>query len=117
MAVTGNVIFAPDRMTFQNGASLSLSKEGRVRSFKGMGEIVDATVYRVGVPADLSLRNENHVCGDGKRTVPVTYIVVWHPKPLPGDKAVRAMAAFSGKRPTRSDEDATSCGVYNDLGD
>lgn len=112
MAVTGNVTFAPDKVTFQDGRSLPLSLVGHVSGFRGMGETVEATLYRVTVPADLRLENGNHLCGGGRHSVPVTYIAVWTPTPLPGDTAPRAMAAFSGKGRPRSAGGPSSCGVY-----
>jgi hypothetical protein len=113
MSVTGDVTFAPDKMQFQNGQSLPLAIIGRVPDFKAMGEGVNATLYRVTTPADPRLKNGNHLCGGGSRTQPVTYIAVWNPEVLPGDKASRSMAAFSGKDPPRSAGGPESCGVYN----
>lgn len=113
LSVTGNVTFAPDKITFQNGRSLPLSLVGHVAGFKGMGEAVEATLYRVTAPADPRLENGNHLCGGGGHSLPVTYVAVWTPNPLPGDKAPRSMAAFSGKDQPRSADDPSSCGVYN----
>src|ERR1035438_4897412 len=94
ISVTGDVTFAPGKIQFQNGQSLPLAIVGHVPDFKGMGEKVDATVYRVTTPADPGLKNGNHLCGSGSPTVPVTYIAVWKPEALPGDKSPRSMAAF-----------------------
>jgi hypothetical protein len=113
ISVTGNVTFAPDKMTFQAGPSLPLALVGHVAAFQEMGETVDATVYRVTAKVDPRLKNGNHLCGSPGHGLPVTYIAVWAPDPLPGDKAPRSMAAFSSKDPPRSAGGATSCGVYN----
>lgn|ERR1017187_6000479 len=113
ISVTGDVTFAPNKIQFQNGQSLPLAIVGRVPDFNAMGEKVAATVYRVTTPADPRLKNGNHLCGSGSPTQPVTYIAIWNPEALPGDKAPRAMAAFSGKDPPRSTDGPASCGVYN----
>lgn len=113
LSVTGNVTFAPDKITFQNGRSLRLRLVGREAGFKESGETVDATIYRVTAPADLLLENGNHLCGGGGHSVPVTYIAVWTPTPLPGDRAPRSMAAFSGKDWPHSAGGESFCGTYN----
>ena|ERR1700733_11708754 len=112
ISVTGNVTFAPDRIQFENGPSLSLAIIGPVSGFKAMGETVDATVFRVTAPADPGLKNGNRLCGSQSRTLPVTYIAIWNPEALPGDKSPRSMAAFSGTDPPNSSGSPDSCGIY-----
>jgi hypothetical protein len=113
LSVTGDIAFAPDKMQFQNGQSLSLAIIGHLSGFEAMGETVDATVYRVTAPADPPLKNGNHLCGSGSRALSVTYIAIWTPEALPGDTSPRSMAAFSGKDPPHSAGSPDSCGVYS----
>jgi hypothetical protein len=113
MSVTGDVTFMPTKIQFQNGQSLTLATVGPVSDFKVEGEKVQATVYRVTTPADLALKNGNHLCGSTGHSQPVTFIVTWNPEAFPGDKPPRSMAAFSGKDAPRSDDGPASCGVYN----
>jgi hypothetical protein len=113
ISVTGNVTFAPDKIQFQNGQSLPLKVIGAVSDFKAAGESVAATVYRVTTPADPALKNGNRLCGAGSKSTPVTYLAVWNPEALPGDKAPRALAAFSGKDAPRSTAGTDTCGIYN----
>lgn len=112
ISVTGNITFAPNRIQFQNGQSLPLAVVSHVTDFKAMGDNVAATIYRVTAPADLRLKNGNHLCGGGGHSQPVTYIVIWKPE-APPDEKPRSMAAFSGKEPPHSSGDASSCGIYN----
>ena len=62
ISVTGDVTFTPSKIQFQNSQSLPLALVGRVSGFKAMGDKVDAAVYRVTTPADLRLKNGNHLC-------------------------------------------------------
>jgi hypothetical protein len=113
MSITGNVTFSPERIRFSNGRALALSSPEKVAAFKVIDEPVEATIYRVVKPSDLKLKNGNHLCGSAGKSKPVTFIAVWKPVPLPGDKASRGMAAFSGNETPSSASGPAFCGVYN----
>jgi hypothetical protein len=113
MSITGNVTFSPERIRFSNGRALALSSPEKVAAFKVIDEPVEATIYRVVKPRDLKLKNGNHLCGSAGKSRPVTFIAVWKPVPLPGDKASRGMAAFSGNETPSSASGPAFCGVYN----
>jgi hypothetical protein len=63
MAITGDLIFSPDRITFGNGKSLPLAPSGTVPTFSAPMESVNATLYRVTTPADPVLLHGNRLCG------------------------------------------------------
>jgi hypothetical protein len=113
MAITGNATFSPQRIRFSNGRVLALSAPEQVASFKVIDEPVEATIYRVAKPVDLKLRKGNHLCGSAGKSRPVTFIVVWKPVPLPGDKESRGMAAFSGDEKPSSTSVPGFCGTYS----
>jgi hypothetical protein len=113
MSITGNVTFSPERIRFSNGRALALSSPEKVAAFKVIDEPVEATIYRVVKPSDMKLKNGNHLCGSAGKSRPVTFIAVWKPVPLPGDKEPRGMAAFSGDKAPASVADAGSCGTFN----
>ncbi|MEI9974830.1 MAG: hypothetical protein WDO73_23940 [Ignavibacteriota bacterium] len=113
LSVTGNVTFTSSKIAFQSGAAFPLASAGHVKDFKAMGESVDAAVYRVTTPADPALKNGNHLCGSGTRTRSVSYIAIWKPEALPGDKSPRAMAAFSSKDEPHAAGGPDFCGIYN----
>jgi hypothetical protein len=104
MSITGDVTFAPDKLTFANRASLALSDAGNT-PFTGMGKKVAAHLYRVTTPADPALLRGNHLCGK-----PVTFVIVWRDAPGASDLT---MAAFSGTKIPTSDSDATLCGTFS----
>ena len=47
ISITGNVTFAPDRITFQNGEALPLMLVGHVAAFDAQGQRVPADLYKV----------------------------------------------------------------------
>jgi hypothetical protein len=112
MAITGNVTFSPQRIRFFNGRVLVLSAPEKVASFKLFDETVEATIYRVVKPAAMKLKNGNYLCGAAGKS-PTTFIVVWKPTPLPGDKDPRGMAAFSGTETPVSAPGPGLCGTYS----
>ena len=109
-SITGDVRFSPGRIQFANGAALELAEAAQVPRFKADGATVAATIYRVVTPADPTLRNGNRLCGGPQK---VTFIAVYQPPKLPGDKAPRSFAAFSGPQPTAGTGDAGACGTFN----
>jgi hypothetical protein len=112
MAITGDLIFSPDRITFGNGKSLPLAPFGTVPTFSAPMESVNATLYRVTTPGDPVLLHGNRLCG-GRAPQPVTFIVVWKPARVGSDVDPRSMAAFSGDtRPTAAGGPGF-CGTYN----
>jgi hypothetical protein len=99
LAITGDVTFSPDRITFGNRKSLPLAPAGTAPNFDGSGKKT-ATLYRVMAPDDPVLLHGNRLCG-GKGPQPVTFIAVWKPDLVGSDIDPRGMAAFSGSaRPT-----------------
>jgi hypothetical protein len=94
LAITGDVTFAPDRITFGNGPSLPLAPAGTVPGFDWSGKKT-ATLYSVTAPANPVLLHGNRLCG-GREPPPVTFIAVWKPDLVGSDIDPRSMAAFSG---------------------
>ena len=113
ISITGNITFSPGRIVFQNGRALPLAAVGRAAAFRDADATLAATVYRVTTPADPLLLNGNRLCGGAAHALPVTYLAIWIPQPLPGEKAPRTMAAFSGHSPPRSSDGAGACGTYS----
>jgi len=111
MAITGNVRFLPDRITFRNGKSLPLAPAGDIQAFGTPKETVSATLYRVRKPGDPVLLNGNRLCG-GKGRQRVTFIAVWKPAPVGNDIAPRGMAAFSGSARLTVAGGSDFCGTY-----
>ena len=67
ISITGDVTFAPDRITFGNGKSLPLAPAGSVPGFKGDdGKQVNATLFSVTAPDDPVLLSDNG-CAVAKR--------------------------------------------------
>ena len=102
ISITGDVTFAPDKITFGNGKSLPLAPAGSVPGFKGDdGKQVNATLFRVTAPDDPVLLSGQRLCG-GQTPRPATFIVAWtRERRFSGDPDLRTMAAFSGgARPT-----------------
>jgi hypothetical protein len=111
MAITGNVRFSPDRITFQNGKFLPLEPAGIVPQFGEAMGTVSATLYRVKKPDGPVLLQGTRLCG-GRGPQPVTFIAVWKPAPVASDIDPRTMAAFSGSvRPTVAGG-PNFCGTY-----
>jgi hypothetical protein len=108
-SITGNVTFAPDKITFTNKKSLPLADGRKLAAFISNGRAVDAMLYKVTVPTDLLLVHGNHLC-DGK---PITWVVVWNPPEEGSEVASRSMAPFSGQNVPASDDSPTSCGTFN----
>lgn len=107
-AVTGGVLFSPDRIVFKGGKSLALAPAGTIPSYEINGQVVPGAVYRLMRPEDPKLVAGNRLCGSGK---PVTFLVVTKPKPTFGDKAPRSLSVFVGDDPPSSA--AATCGDYN----
>jgi hypothetical protein len=63
ISITGDVTFAPGRITFGNGKSLPLAAAGSVPGFGAPTGAVDATLYRVTAPDDPVLLHGNRLCG------------------------------------------------------
>jgi hypothetical protein len=107
ISITGNVTFAPNRITFQNGASLPLAPVGHTDSFEAQGARVPADLYKVTAPADPLLLNGNRLC-DG----PVTWIITWSLSASPGRQG-RGIAMFSSRKPPPpGGPRAGECGTY-----
>ena len=107
MAITGNVRFSPDRITFGNGKSLPLAPAGDISGFGTPTGTASATLYRVIAPSNPVLLHGNRLCGQ-----PVTFIAVWKPARVGSDIDPREMAAFSGSaRPTVAGG-SDFCGTY-----
>ncbi len=114
LSITGNVVFSPDKITFQNGTSLSLALVGQVANYivdTGVSKV--ATIYRVTSSAEPLLLQSNRLCGGGARYTRVTYIAVWDPEKLPADNDPRAMDVYTGKEPPHSNDDPTGCTGYS----
>lgn len=109
-SVTGNVTFSPDRITFQNGKSLSLAPAGTNPAFQMNRQKVSATLFRITKPDDPVLLGGNRLCG-GRTPRPVTFIVVWKHAPFGGDIDPRDMAVFSGD--TLPANDDTVCATFS----
>lgn len=109
MSITGNVVFTPVKIQFQNGQSLPLALIGPVQGFQVLGSSVNAAVYRVTAPADPPLKRGTRICGSDKNTKLITYIAVWKPD---GDASSRGMAVFSGKDQPGSGDAPGVCGVF-----
>jgi hypothetical protein len=71
MAITGNVRFSPDRITFQNGKFLAFAPAGAITVTEGR-ENRPATLYRVTKPDDPILLQGTRLCG-GRTPEPVTF--------------------------------------------
>jgi hypothetical protein len=92
-AITGNITLEANRIVFSSGGSLPIARIKNGTVDDGMGKKVPASLYRVTTPADPSLKGGNQLCGNG----PVTYIAIWHVKPImPTDAEGRAFAAYTG---------------------
>ena len=114
ISITGDVTFAPDRITFGNGKSLPLAPAGSVPGLKGDdGKQVNATLFRVTAPDDPVLLSGQRLCG-GQTPRPATFIVAWtRERRFSADPDLRTMAAFSSSaRPTGAGGPGF-CGTYN----
>ena len=113
-SITGNVIFSPEKIIFQNGTSLSLEMVGKVPNFSvDSGVSKTATIYRITKPDNPRLLRKNHICGGVNVASPITYIAIWVPEKLPADHDPRVMVAFRGKNMPISDEDPGYCGGFS----
>jgi hypothetical protein len=109
MAITGDVTFSPDRITFGNGKFLPLAAAGTAPGFDWSGKKT-ATLYRVTAPGNPILLQGARLCGGPQA---VTFIAVWKPDLVGSDIDPRAMAPFSGGvRPTVAGGPGF-CGTYN----
>ena len=94
-AVTGRVTFTATRLTFQNGASLTLVSGGQMLFRpEPKKKKVMADLYRVMPPDDPALENGNKLC-KGK---PIAYVVVWKPEKAAKEIDPRTLAFFSGPK-------------------
>ncbi|WP_165838709.1 hypothetical protein [Roseicella frigidaeris] len=110
-AITGQVSFTPDRITFGNRASLALEPAGEAADFLVDGQRVSATFYKATVPGNPVLLRGSRLCGNGR---PVRLIAVWTPRPI-GERAPatgRAFAAFSSQAIPKSADEGELCGTF-----
>jgi hypothetical protein len=107
MAITGDVTFSPDRITFENGRSLPLAFAGETPAFQAYGQTVKASLFRIPRPDDPVLLGGSRLCGGA----PVTFIALWRRTRSGGDMDARDIAVFSGDAPPASDAD--SCGTFS----
>lgn len=110
MSITGDVQFAPDRITFANGQSLPLVLAGTAPRFLVSSKRpVSATIYRVTTPANPKLLNGNQLCGNG----PTTFIALWNPAALSGASSPnREIDVFTGNQLPSGQSDANFCASY-----
>lgn len=106
-AITGTVDFAADRIRFENGSALPLSRVSQRSSFKAGGRTVTAEIYKVSGTGDPVLRRGNRLCGGGQRP---TYLAVWDDTTFPGQKT-RMMAVFAGGAVPDGDDE--TCGTFS----
>jgi hypothetical protein len=103
VAITGDVTFAPDRITFGNGKFLPLAPAGSIPGYSALGKNVTASLFRVTAPANPLLLHGNRLC-----SAPVTQIVISRvPAAPPLIPALIVMEPFSGQGK------AQVCGGYN----
>ncbi|NOG71038.1 hypothetical protein [Roseicella sp. DB1501] len=110
-AITGQVSFTPERITFGSRASLALEPAGEAADFMVDGQRVSATFYKVTVPGNPVLLRGSRLCGNGR---PVRLIAVWTPRPI-GERAPatgRAFAAFSSQAIPKSADEGELCGTF-----
>jgi hypothetical protein len=106
-AVTGRVTFTATRLTFQNGASLTLVSGGQMLFRpEPKKKVVMADLYRVTPPDDPVLENGNKLC-KGK---PVSYVIMWKPERSAKEIDTRTLAFFSGPKFDPGSPD--DCGRY-----
>lgn len=103
-AITGQVEFAPDRITFGNGKSMPLTRIGLRSSFKSDGKSVPADLYKAEGSADPLLLQGNRLCGSKP-----TYIALWEDA-LPSGQKARTMAVFAGA--AEPGGDAGACATF-----
>lgn len=109
-AITGDVTFAPDRITFENGKFLELTRIGALSQFAGMFGKHPATLYKVNKPDAPVLLRGNRLCGGAKTPTPVTFIVVTDTK-LDMIGPDRGFAAFISDEVPTGEKD--TCATYN----
>jgi hypothetical protein len=115
MGTTGDVSFRPDRITFQNGAFLSLEP---VETFTiiDRGESRAAVLYRVTTPDDPVLLQNNRLCGYRSNFDHVTFIAVWsRDKETSSNMPNRFLDTYRGGRanPQQGSESASVCSSYS----
>jgi hypothetical protein len=110
MAITGNVRFSPDRITFQNGKFLAFAPAGAITVTEGR-ENRPATLYRVTKPDDPILLQGTRLCG-GRTPEPVNFIAVWRPQPFGGDVDPRDLIVYSGSA-SPANGGGHSCATYS----
>ena len=106
-AMTGHVTFTATRLTFQNGASLTLVSGGQMlfRPEPKKKKLM-ADLYRVTPPDDPVLENGSKLC----RGKPVAYVIMWKPEKVAKEIDPRTLAFFSGPRFDPGSPD--DCGRY-----
>jgi hypothetical protein len=112
IAVTGNITFSPDRITFGNGGALPLAPAGAAPDFVTVWGKRNASLFRVTAPDDPILLNGKRLCGRSAPQ-PVTFIVISRPPPAVANLEIRAMDVFSGAEPPKGVDDPHYCGNYN----
>jgi len=108
LAITGDVTFTGTRIGFQNGQSLTLIPLGQQPAFVVDDERVAAALYQVTPPADPVMAHGNHFCG-----TPITFIAVWHPKPIGADVSPRSLVVFSGATKPTGASGPGFCGSFS----
>jgi hypothetical protein len=103
MSITGDIVFFPDHIVFQNGAHINISFVKRIKGFfvkDGVSQDVD--LYRVVGKPNPKLLRGNTLCGRNF----VTYITIWDiNKPYDDDIYTKVMTLFYGNMvPTPDDE-------------
>ena len=105
--VTGRVTFTATRLTFQNGASLTLVPGGQMLFRpEPKKKKLRADLYRITPPDDPVLENGSKLC-KGK---PVAYVIMWKPEKVAKEIDPRTLAFFSGPRFDPGSPD--DCGRY-----
>jgi hypothetical protein len=101
-AITGDVTFTSQRITFSNDKSLPLAPAGTIPGYETFGGKVTAQTYRVTTPANPVLLNGNRLCSG-----PATFVVISKLPPSPPlTPALISMDVFSG-------QGSQSCAGYN----
>lgn len=109
-SIPGNVVFAADRITFENGKSLELLRLGTMARFTIGFEKRTITLYKVTKPDDPPLLKGNRLCGHQPKPEPVTFLAVWKASGA-SYEPTRGFAAFKGDTVPTSDDN--TCGTYN----
>jgi hypothetical protein len=112
VAITGNITFSSDRVTFGDGKSLPLAPAGAVPDFLTLWGKRNASLFRVTAPDDPVLLHGARLCGN-RPPQPVTFIAISILPPDVGTLDLRAMDVFSGAEPPKGVEDTHFCANFN----